>query len=153
MPLNPTTLAEQFLRQFHSARISGRLDVARALADTYSQYALTASSAYGLFVPTGTEKLRLESILAAALVPSAGAATAVAVAWGTGIQAFWTGAVFGTGVGSVVPGVPVMVGSLTALLTNPLNTAESAAATMASLIDAGTRTLLIVGPGGPVPVV
>jgi len=153
MPLDPTTLSSQFLRQFRSARISGRQDVARSLAQTYLQYALTASSVYGPFVPTGTEQPRLEAILAAALVPSVGAATAVAVAWGTGIQAFWVGAVFGVGVGSAVPGAPVMVGGLTSLLANPLNTAETAAAAMASLIDAGTRTLLIAGPGGPVPVI
>lgn len=153
MPLLPNTLISQFTQQFRAARVTGARDTARQFAQTYFDYALTAASAYGPFVPTGSEKPRLEALLVAAFSIPVGAAPVVAAAWGAGIQLFWVGAVFGTGVGSSVPGVPAIIGGVSAALSNPLNTSESAAALMASAIDIGTRTLLIAGPSGPVPVI
>jgi hypothetical protein len=153
MPLLPNTLVDGFVRQFRVARVAGAQDAAQKFAQTYFDYAVTAASAYGPFIPNGTERPRLESMLAAAFSVPIGAAPVVAAAWGTGIQMFWVGAIFGAGAGSVVPGIAAIVGGLSAVLSNPLNTPESAAAAMASVIDTGTRTLLIAGPSGPVPVI
>lgn len=153
MPLFPNILVDGFLRQFRTARVAGAQDAAQKFAQTYFDYAATAASAYGPFIPNGSEKPRLEAMLAAAFSIPVGAAPVVASAWGSGIQLFWVGAIFTAGTGSAVPGVPAIVGGLSAALSNPFNTPETAAALMASAIDAGTRTLLIAGPSGPVPVI
>ncbi len=152
MPLLPNTLISGFTQQFRAARVTGAQDAAQKFAQIYFDYAVTAASAYGPFIPNGTEKPRLEALLAAAFSIPVGAAPVVASAWGAGIQLFWVGAIFGAGAGSAVPGVPAIIGGLSGALSNPLNTPESAAALMASAIDTGTRTLLIAGPSGPVPV-
>ena len=151
MALIPATLHTGLLRMFRLNAAANGAQGASDFARAYFAYAAPAMSAYGPFIPTGTEQLRLESILRASILPI-GAPLLIAQAWGSGLQAFWTGAVFGTGAATALPGAAAVVGALNGVLSSNRNTAEVAAARMASAIDIATRTLVIGGPGGPVPV-
>lgn len=153
MPLVSAILQDGFLRQFRAARVSGGALTAQAFAQTYFSYAVAAGCAYGPFVPTGTEQPRLAAALGGAFASPGGSAALVGAAWGAGLSLFWAGALFGLGAATGLPGVPPMIGQVIAALSNPQNTAEAAAVALATALDVGTRTLVIGGPSGPVPVV
>jgi predicted membrane-bound mannosyltransferase len=152
MALVAEALKAELLRAFQMLKVSRAPQAAQLFAAAYFTYAVTASSFYGPFVPTGTEQPRLRGMLQAALSAPMGSALACAQAWGTGIQLFWVGAVFGTGVATVLTGLPLLVGGVAGVLSNSRNETSTAAQLLATVIDAGTRTLLIGGGSGPVPV-
>ena len=152
MPLNPAPL-EDALRFILDTPPPNAALSAQRFAKAYADYAAGAvAGSYGPVVLTGTERPRLEALLRAALTAPVGAAPVLATAWATGLQLFWTGAVFGPAAATAVAGVPAVIGGLTALYLNLASTKAAAAAGTATVLDVATRTVIVVGPSGPQPV-
>lgn len=131
------------------------LEAAGKQAAAYGRYATGALAGVVPWVPTGTEEARLQGALLVGMVPGGNPAL-LAASWAQGLAAFWLlpPAIFGPGVATAFGGAPLVVGGLTPLFSNPLNPASISALTMASILDAATRTVIVTLPVvGPVPLV
>lgn len=153
MPLNPLQLQNALLRLSTTERPVSGTEAALKLAQAYQQYA-AAGSALGFPLATGGPGMAgMAAGLISAFNISPGAPPLVAQGFASMLAAFWGGAVF-TGVpfpGIAAPPVatPALLASLTALLSNPANTAPVYAAQMAAALDACTRTVLVSFPQVP----
>ena len=134
---------------------------AQQWAQAYVIY--TSTALFGPNVPifTGAEQAAFQAALLPVFVP-VGTAASVAAAIQSAVLAFWSSppiAVAGpaqAGVVTAVPGAASLGAALTGILSNPLNTAETAAAQIATAIDIATRTAIATvapPPGTVVPIV
>jgi len=149
VPLNPLAIQSALLRMA-SDKPNDRSEVAQRWAEAYDNYARAASGGGAPGAFTGGEKLRLEKLLLAALLPSTGVPATVAAAWTTGVLSYWTipPVVFGTAVvNPAIAGLAALTPALTTLLAAP-NQDSVFASTMASLLDTVTRTVLVQFPNG-----
>lgn len=154
MALQPAVLRAELTRIF-SVSSGSPAEAAAKLAAAYGRYAQTATAGVVPWVPTGLEERRLRGVLVVSLGPT-GSAPVVARAWAQGVTAFWFAppVVFGVGAVTAVPGAALLLPTLTALFLSPRNSVVSAAASLASALDAATRTVLVtLPPAGPVPLV
>lgn len=121
-------------------------DAAEAMANAYGTYAQTGQAGAGLPVVTPAHKSALKATLLAAISnPLIGLPATFAGAWGNGVDTFWTGmpiagAVSGSTAGC--PGKGALIGSLSGVFANPLNTAAICAAGMANALDTATKTVI-----------
>lgn len=119
---------------------------AQKMAEAYTNYCRTGL--FGTSVPTilpSATALLQTTLLSAMSTPAAGTPSKFAKAWADGVQAFWLAppvAVLGvqSGVVTAIPGAAALSGILTALFANPMNTAVSVAAQLASALDTATKT-------------
>jgi len=132
------------------------LDAAKGLAGAYNSYASTAMAGVATPIFTGAEEAIMTGTLAAVLTPM-GAAATFAMALQNAILSYWLAPpvnFIGThpGMVTVAPGVLTLGASLTSVLSNPMNTIESAAQQMATLIDVATKTVIVTFfPPPPIP--
>lgn len=154
MPLLPTVLCQDLARALSTSAPSHGAAAAK-LAAAYARYAAGATAGAFPWVPTGQEEARLRRALAAALGPS-GAPPIVGAAWVLGLTQFWLlpPVPFAPGLVTAMPGAVALAPAITTALLNPRNTSGAAAASLASALDAATRTVLVtIPPSGPVPLV
>lgn len=151
MPLVPTILQNEFLRVFKSTKNNTADSVARDLAGAYESYAQWASAG-GIAFPafTGLERLKLEKTLLAVMsFPKTSTSVATATALANGVMAFWQAppVIFGPatpGVVTMAAGVaPAILAPAIPLLSNPSNPTELVALSLATIVDAATRTVLV----------
>jgi hypothetical protein len=163
MALNPSTLQSGFLQLFTTNKPQTPQQAAEMMASIYDSYAQTAMAGPALPIFPGTGKLALQNLLLPAIAtPLVSVPPLLAAAWGAGLLAYWNAppvpfvgpAV--AGAVAVAAGVSLCIPLLTACYVNPANTAQSAAAQMASALDAATRTVIVAivpPPGTTVPLV
>ena len=159
MPLVPAQLIQGLLAVFKS-QPSDTMVAAQQIAMAYDAYCKTAVAPPGLPILTGFEAQVMAQVLAGGL--SAGAAPAVASAFGNGINSYWLTppVIFvggpAAGVATAVGGLGVLISGLTSVFANTNNTNESAATQIGTLMDAATKTVVVTyatppPPAGPPP--
>lgn len=133
------------------------IDAGQKLAAAYFEYA--SGGMFGASVPTLAGR---DTALAATLGTSLvlpGLPATHAAAWGAGLAAFWAAVpVAGAQAGATVPpaGGAALVAALTVLFANPANTADTAAAGLATALDVCTKTVVAnvaPPPGTVLPIV
>jgi hypothetical protein len=146
VPLNPASLKQALssLGQ-RGSNPSSRVDGAKKFAEAYDSYAKTAVAlALGVpFTRTGAETAKMLGPLIPAFLPPTGNPVAVANALAAGVTAYWTGAVFGTGIAAPPTGGPALAAALQVLLLNPQNPLDLAMGQIAAALDGCTRTVLV----------
>jgi hypothetical protein len=146
MPLNPAALKQSLTKLGQKGSTpASRADGAKKFAEAYDSYAKTATAlALGVpFTPTGAETAKMLPALIPAFAAPTGNPAVVANAFGAAVTAYWTGAVFGTGIAAPPTGVAALVPALQTLLLNPQNPLDLAMGQIASALDACTRTVLV----------
>jgi hypothetical protein len=130
------------------------MEAAQKFADAYTKYAQNGTFLAGVLVDLSAQ----QSILVGALAAGFELLTlqAAADAWTTGLTTFWTGAIVeGANPGTTVgcPGASIVSSQIASAFMNPLPQA-TASATLATILDAATRTVTaaVTIPGAP-PVV
>ncbi len=154
--------------QMSRSRPGERAQAAKRWAEIYDSYARAAITANGgVLIFTGTEKTKLEAALLPAFLAPMGIGAAVAAAWGAGLAAYWGAPpIISTPAPIPVPpfvapgltlppvGVPAVIAGLTTLYAVPSSSDSAFASAQASLLDACTRTVLVLfAPGGTFPLV
>ena len=149
MPLIPSTLQQALSAAFKSHPDSPRV-AAQKFAKAYADYAQTAMALSSRPLFTGLEAKLLEVTLYSAIAnPKVGTPATLAAAWATGVASFWMAppVVFTGGqVGAVLQAatvIPIITPGLTACFANLANTEDLAAMTMATILDAATRTVMV----------
>ncbi len=144
MPLDVSALTDNMIDLFGEPSES-KSEAAIALADVYALYA--AAGLFGASTVTidGPREAALATALEVGLVePPAGSMATFCAAWGTGLGAFWTGAVVvgaQAGATNSCPGAAALGAALVAALSNPQHTKETAAAAFAAALHAATVTV------------
>jgi hypothetical protein len=144
MALSQSALAAALEDVFGAADLTAG-EVAELLAAAYADYA--SEGRFGTSEPEITELQvgALEGPLAGALTdPAAGAAATFAAAWGAGLAAFWLGVpVVGAQAGATVgcPGAASAPTAIAAAVSNPGNTAATAAQGIAAALHTATQTV------------
>ena len=146
MPLVSASLQKSLL-DIYKAKPKSADEAAKKLAKAYDDYAKNAMALASTPVFTGMEVTLLEKTLRPALnVP--GAPPILALAWGLGVMSYWMAppvAFVGAQAGAVTLALvqPIIVPGLTACFLNLANTEETCAATMATILDAATKMILV----------
>jgi hypothetical protein len=122
-------------------------EAARRMALTYGIYARSAQAAGTPGIFTGLETKILEGLLYTALQVTQGVAVKYGTQWAAGLTAFWMTPpiVFAFGPVTGFVGAPVLIATLTAALSNPLNTDPTAALQIATALHAATLTVVVTG--------
>lgn len=148
MPLTPSVLQAGLYKALSAPFPTQGLSAAKKIAEAYDKYAATASAGPYIFVRKGTEPGLMVAALAPALAAPMGTGATVAGALASGLAAYWTGATFPPAVSTapVVAGLPVLTAGLTILFSVPNNPLKVVVDTASALLDACTRTVLVVDP-------
>ncbi len=167
MPLVVSTLASDLEAVFASQPLDAATS-AKKMAMAYDSYCKAGMAGIACPVFTGSEAPALESVLLGAISsPAAGGPPVIAAAWAAGIQAYWLSppVVFTAppilGTATAMLGAATVIPGLTAVFLNIANTSSTCAQTMAAVLDAATKTVLVTfttppppaGPPPPAPVV
>jgi len=160
MALDAAGLANGLAAVFKGKPSSGA-DAAKKIAAEYDTYCKKGQAPPGLPVFTGVEASALEGPLASAMGSPNGSAEAVAAAFAQGLKAYWLAPPVpfsggpATGVVTAMPGADAVIGPITSALKNTSNTEEAIGGSIASALDAATKTVLVTystpTPGTPPP--
>lgn len=118
------------------------IEAGMLLAAAYFDYASAAM--FGASTPVFAAQEAALAVTLGGSLAVPGLAATHAAAWGAGLTTFWTGVtVAGVQAGATVPptGAAALVAALTALFSNPLNTAAAAATGLATALDTCTKTV------------
>lgn len=152
MPLNPVPLQDAILRLSTTERPSSPFEAAQKLASAYEQYCLGATAAGFPLLAPGPGRATMEQALALAFQMQPGMPPVVAQGFGAMVTLFWSAATFAAapfpGIAAPPVAAPVLIGTMTGLLTVP-NPAEVYAALTAAALDACTRSVLVTLPQVP----
>jgi hypothetical protein len=150
MALVSKLLELSILQMFKQQKGLSAKDAANKWARAYADYAQMAQADGIPPLLTGAEAFMLENTLYAVLSsPKTATPATMAAAWAAGIVSFWNAPPVFFGPGTVVTAslaMPVILPLLTASFLNSRTTPEIAAASMASTLDAATRTVIVFMP-------
>jgi hypothetical protein len=148
VPLVPGVLQSQLLSQWLLQRQDSPGAIAQSIARAYDAYAAGAMA--GLLTPAVRlpgQQAMVATLTAGLVNAPSGAVFAQKMA--QACMAYWLTPPMqfvgtGTGVATLMPGMPGLVAGLTALFASNQGTAPQAAQRMASLMDAATRTVVVM---------
>lgn len=150
MALVAKTLEISLLQMFKSQKGLSARDAAHKWARAYADYAQMAQADGIPPLLTGAEAVMLENSLYSVLSgPKVATPATMAAAWASGVVSFWNAPPVFFGPGNVITAslaMPIILPLLTASFLNSRTTPEAAAATMASTLDAATRTVIVLIP-------
>jgi len=161
MALVMAILSAELTGVFSSDNPSGAV-AAQKIASAYDKYCKTAMASAATPLFTGLEAKALEGVIAGAMANNNGAAAIVANAIQLGVQSYWTAPpvqFVGTpmiGMVSAMLGVAAIGPALTEALSNNNNQPATIAQSIAEVLDAATKTVMVVftappPPAGPPP--
>jgi hypothetical protein len=159
MPLVPVKMInpmKSFLKDI-TDNYKQHIDAAKAFADAYGNYAMDGMALASKPIFTGAEKALMMATIAGALSPNGQAAT-LASAIQNAVMAYWTAppVMFmpapHPGIATAMPGAASIGSAITGILSNTMNTYDSAAAQIATVLHTATITTLVVfTPPPPIP--
>ena len=155
MPLVSKLLEAGLLKVFKAQSGLSAQDAAQQWAQAYATYAQMGMAGGIPPVLTGGEAKGLESKLYGVLsAPKSATAATIALAWATGVVAFWSAPPVSFGPGKVIMAalaLPIITPGLTAVFSNGKTSAEACASQMASVLDGATKTVIVLLPVPPPP--
>ena len=153
MALSVDSLTPGITAAFASGVVGAPSDVvADAITAAYALYSSTAQSC-SLVTPSVVQLPALKSKMRLALSETGKSAVSAAQRWADAVEAYWTGAFFGTtGLVVAITGTTGLVGGLASIFSNTLNTLPGAAQQISTELDRFTKLVLVTDTVLPIPI-
>jgi len=156
VPLVVVTLGNALEAAF-AAHSDSAAQVANDMATAYDSYCKAALAGGIPPLLTPAAKSALMGMLLGAIESGNGTPAQMGQAWAAGIQMYWMSppilftAPPIVGTVTAMPGAASVPGAISGVLSNPLNTAATAAQGIAAALDVATKTVLVTFTAPPPP--